>query len=108
MCSPDRAERVCSQLDSARRHLDTFSSRTGRVATADGVAAATAGLFTPEVTGAGLVFLPTRRATKFKEVKVVTEHHDGMQYYLPGRVAEVRLRAGAMAGSDQVDDTVGD
>ncbi|MGW0712503.1 LamG-like jellyroll fold domain-containing protein [Streptomyces sp. NPDC002643] len=30
------------------------------------------------------------------------------QYYLPGRVAEVRLWAGAMAGSDQVDETVGD
>ncbi|MFD9112072.1 LamG-like jellyroll fold domain-containing protein [Streptomyces bottropensis] len=32
----------------------------------------------------------------------------GWQYYLPGRVAEVRLWAGAMAGSDQVDETVGD
>ncbi|MFJ9117373.1 LamG-like jellyroll fold domain-containing protein [Streptomyces sp. NPDC102394] len=30
------------------------------------------------------------------------------QYYLPGRIAEVRLWAGAMAGSDQVDETVGD
>lgn len=53
---------------------------------------ATAGLFTPEVTGesllatvvatgAGLVFLPTRKATKFKETKVVTEHHDGMSVH---------------------------
>jgi hypothetical protein len=88
MLSPDRAERLRSQLDNARRHLDTFRSRTGRVATAAGVAAATAGLFTPVATGesllattvatgAGLVFLPTRRAAKFREVKVVTEHHDG-------------------------------
>lgn len=93
MLSPDRAERVRSQLDNARRHLDTFRSRTGRVATAAGVAAATAGLFTPVATGesllatavatgAGLVFLPTRRATKFKETKVVTEHHDGMSVHI--------------------------
>ncbi|MEU5337805.1 LamG domain-containing protein, partial [Streptomyces asoensis] len=30
------------------------------------------------------------------------------QHYLPGRVAEVRLWAGAMTGSDQVEETVGD
>ncbi|SMF84067.1 Concanavalin A-like lectin/glucanases superfamily protein [Streptomyces sp. Amel2xC10] len=30
------------------------------------------------------------------------------RYYLPGRVAEVRLWAGAMASSDQVSETVGD
>ncbi|MEU1184051.1 LamG domain-containing protein [Streptomyces sp. NPDC005820] len=32
----------------------------------------------------------------------------GWEHYLPGRVAEVRLWAGAMAGSDQVEETVGD
>ncbi|MGN7139143.1 hypothetical protein [Streptomyces pseudogriseolus] len=89
MFSPDRTERLRGQLDTARRRLDTARSHTGRVATAAGAAMATAGLFTPEVTGeslvatvvatgAGLVFLPTRKATKFKETKVVTEHHDGM------------------------------
>ncbi|MGW0943684.1 LamG domain-containing protein [Streptomyces sp. NPDC002623] len=30
------------------------------------------------------------------------------QHYLPGRIAEVRLWAGAMTGSDQVEETVGD
>lgn len=30
------------------------------------------------------------------------------QHFVPGRVAEVRLWAGAMAGSDQVEETVGD
>ncbi|WTF40761.1 LamG domain-containing protein [Streptomyces sp. NBC_01604] len=30
------------------------------------------------------------------------------QHYLPGRVAEVRLWAGAMAGAEQVEETVGD
>jgi hypothetical protein len=72
MLSPERAERLRAQLDAARRHLDTARSRTGRIATAAGAAAATAGLFTPAAsgesllatavaTGAGLLFLPTGR-----------------------------------------------
>ncbi|MDT9686398.1 hypothetical protein RND61_30650 [Streptomyces sp. TRM76323] len=92
MFSPDRTERLRGQLDTARRRLDTARSHTGRVATAAGAAVATAGLFTPEVTGeslvatvvatgAGLVALPTRKATKVKETKVVTEHHDGMSVH---------------------------
>ncbi|MET8164517.1 hypothetical protein ABZT34_09690, partial [Streptomyces sp. NPDC005329] len=30
------------------------------------------------------------------------------EHYVPGRVSEVRLWAGAMAGSDQIEETVGD
>ncbi|MGA5220906.1 hypothetical protein ACPCAE_33220 [Streptomyces cinereoruber] len=92
MLSPERLERLRGQLDTGRRRLDTARSHTGRIATAAGAAAATAGLFTPEftgeslvatvvATGAGLVFLPTRKATKFTETKVVTEHHDGMSVH---------------------------
>ncbi|MEU8967026.1 hypothetical protein AB0C89_35755 [Streptomyces sp. NPDC048491] len=92
MLSPDRIERVRGHVDSARRRMETIRSRTGRVATAAGVAGATAGLFTPEytgysllatlaATGAGLVFLPTRRAAKYIETKVRTEHHDGFSFH---------------------------
>ncbi|MEU0002428.1 hypothetical protein ABZ069_36570 [Streptomyces microflavus] len=92
MLSPDRVERVRAHIDSARRRMDTVRSRTGLVATAAGVAAASAGLFTPDytgesllatlvATGAGLVFLPTRRAAKFTETKVRTDHHDGFSFH---------------------------
>ena len=61
-------------IDRARAHLATARSRAGRVATAAGTAAATAGLFTGDytgdvllgtlvATGAGLVLLPTGRAS---------------------------------------------
>ncbi|MFI5526871.1 hypothetical protein [Streptomyces platensis] len=75
MLSPDRLERLRGQLDSGRRRLDTARSHVGRIATAAGTAAATAGLFTPAVTGesllatalatgAGLLVLPTGRAAR--------------------------------------------
>lgn len=69
------------QLDKARRHIETTRGRVGRVATAAGTAAATAGLFTPAVTGesilataaatgAGWLFLPTRRAQGHQRIVV--------------------------------------
>ncbi|WP_411575136.1 hypothetical protein [Streptomyces fradiae] len=87
MLSPERLERLRGQLDTGRRRLDTARSHTGRVATAAGAAMATAGLFTPEVTGeslvatvvatgAGLVFLPTRRG-RTKEVRENTYDAEG-------------------------------
>jgi hypothetical protein len=61
-------------IDRARAHLAATRSRAGHLATAAGTAAATAGLFTADytgdallgtlaATGAGLVFLPTGRAS---------------------------------------------
>lgn len=78
MLSPDRVEQLHDQLERARRGMGAVRSRTGRVATAAGAAAATAGLFTPAATGeallvtavatgAGLVVLPTWRAIKAKQ-----------------------------------------
>ncbi|MBT2898540.1 hypothetical protein, partial [Streptomyces sp. McG3] len=78
MLSPEQIEQMHHQLDRARRGMGTFRSRTGRVTTAAGAAAATAGLFTPAATGeallvtaiatgAGLVVLPTRRAIKAQQ-----------------------------------------
>jgi hypothetical protein len=81
MLSPELIERLRGQRDAGRRRIDTARSRAGQVATAAGTAAATAGLFTPEVfgesllatavaTGAGFVMLPTRRA-KVKKTVIV-------------------------------------
>ncbi|MET8686321.1 hypothetical protein ABZV77_19105 [Streptomyces sp. NPDC004732] len=88
MLSADRMERLRAQLGTARRHIDTARSRVGRVATAAGAAAATTGLFTPDLlgesllataaaTGTGLLFLPTHRAARYTEVKEHHQFHNG-------------------------------
>jgi hypothetical protein len=80
--SPDRLARGRVRLDKARRHIETARSRAGLVATAAGTAAATAGLFTPAVfgesllatavaTGAGWLFLPTRRSEGHQKATAV-------------------------------------
>ncbi|MFH8582542.1 hypothetical protein [Streptomyces zaomyceticus] len=89
MLSPDRVERMRAQLDVARRRLDTTRSYTGRITTVAGTAAATAGLFTPELlgesllataaaTGAGLLVLPLYKAKKTKTVRETHQDHNSM------------------------------